>query len=74
MADGCQVEGEVENSILFRGVVVEKGESLSSIAGACTGDPDRYPELAVCNGLPDADHIEPGQVLILPEPWLLCRF
>lgn len=55
-------------------VVVEKGESLSSIAGACTGDPDRYPELAVCNGLPDADHIEPGQVLILPEPWLLCRF
>ena len=25
VADGCQIEGEVENSLLFRGVVVEKG-------------------------------------------------
>ena len=30
MADGCQVEGEVENSILFRGVVVEKGAKVSN--------------------------------------------
>ena len=30
VADGCQVEGEVENSILFRGVVVEKGAKVSN--------------------------------------------
>lgn len=29
VADGCQIEGEVENSILFRGVVVEKGAKVS---------------------------------------------
>ena len=30
VADGCQIEGEVENSILFRGVVVEKGAKVSN--------------------------------------------
>lgn len=28
IADGCLIEGEVENSILFRGVVVEKGAKV----------------------------------------------
>ncbi len=28
MADGCQVEGEVENCVLFRGVRVDKGAKL----------------------------------------------
>ncbi len=28
MADGCIIEGEVENSILFRGVRVEKGAKV----------------------------------------------
>ena len=54
--------------------VVAEGESLSLIAEECTGDPDRYPELAALNSLPDADRIEPGQVLTLPETWLFCRF
>ena len=30
VADGCYIEGEVENSILFRGVVVEKGAKVSN--------------------------------------------
>ncbi len=29
-ADGCVIEGEVENSILFRGVVVEKGAKVKN--------------------------------------------
>lgn len=30
VADGCYIEGEVENSILFRGVTVEKGAKVSN--------------------------------------------
>ena len=30
MADGCIIEGEVENSILFRGVRVEKGAKVQN--------------------------------------------
>ena len=30
VADGCVIEGQVENSILFRGVVVEKGAKVSN--------------------------------------------
>jgi len=30
VADGCVIEGEVEHSILFRGVVVEKGAKVSN--------------------------------------------
>ena len=30
IADGCVIEGEVENSILFRGVVVEAGATVSN--------------------------------------------
>ena len=30
VADGCIIEGEVENSILFRGVVIEKGAKVSN--------------------------------------------
>ena len=30
VADGCFIEGEVENSVLFRGVVVEKGAKVSN--------------------------------------------
>jgi len=30
IADGCVIEGDVENSILFRGVVVEKGAKVSN--------------------------------------------
>ncbi len=29
VADGCYIEGEVDNSILFRGVIVEKGAKVS---------------------------------------------
>ena len=30
MADGCFIEGEVENSILSRGVTVEKGAKVTN--------------------------------------------
>ena len=30
VADGCRIEGEVENSIIFRGVTVEKGAKVSN--------------------------------------------
>ena len=30
MADGCIIEGEVENSILFRGVTVAKGAKVQN--------------------------------------------
>lgn len=46
------------------------GDTLSGIAGQCTGDSSRYPELAVYNEITDADHIEAGQVLLLPPEWL----
>ena len=29
-ADGCVIEGEVENSILFRGVKIEKGAKVKN--------------------------------------------
>ena len=38
VADGCIIEGEVENSILFRGVTVEKGAKISNcvlMQGTC---------------------------------------
>lgn len=40
IADGCVIEGEVENSILFRGVVVEAGAKVSNcvlMQGAVVG-------------------------------------
>ena len=39
-ADGCVIEGEVENSVLFRGVKVEKGAKVknSYIADGCVID------------------------------------
>lgn len=49
----------------------EKGECLFSIAEACTGDGKRYPEMAAYNMLPDADHIEEGQRLMIPPEWML---
>ena len=30
VADGCYIEGEVENSILSRGIIVEKGAKVSN--------------------------------------------
>ena len=30
VADGCEIEGEVRNSILFRGVTVEKGAVIEN--------------------------------------------
>ena len=30
VADGCRIEGEVENSIIFRGVTIEKGARVSN--------------------------------------------
>ena len=30
MADGCRIEGEVENSIIFRGVTIDKGARVSN--------------------------------------------
>ena len=41
IADGCLIEGEVENSILFRGVHVQKGASVSNcvlMQGATVGE------------------------------------
>lgn len=53
------------------GTVVEEGDCLSFVAKECTGDGKRYPELAAYNALPDADHIETGQILLIPPEWIL---
>ena len=51
-------------------ILVSEGDSLLKIAGECTGDPARYPELADANGIPDPDHILAGQILTLPDAWM----
>ena len=41
MADGCIIEGEVENSVLFRGVKVGKGAKVKNcilMQGTVVGD------------------------------------
>lgn len=57
--------------ILLPGLLpVEKGDTLAGIAEDCTGDPNRYPELAAANGIPDPDRIAAGQLLTLPDAWM----
>jgi len=46
--------------------VVQRGETLSSIAQSVYGDPDAYTRIAVANGITDPDVIVDGQVLTIP--------
>ncbi len=46
--------------------VVQRGETLSSIAQSVYGDPDAYTRIAAANGISDPDLIVDGQVLTIP--------
>ncbi len=48
----------------------EPGDTLWDLAKSYTGEGARYPELAVYNGLEEADRILEGQYLQVPEMWL----
>ena len=48
----------------------EPGDTLWDLAKSYTGEGTRYPELAVYNGLEEADRILEGQYLQVPEMWL----
>lgn len=50
---------------------VRRGDSLSRIAWAVMGDGSCYPELAAYNGLDVDERLLPGQILYLPEEWLV---
>ena len=45
---------------------VVAGDTLFNIAKQYLGDGNRYPELAKANNIPNADHIEIGQVITIP--------
>ncbi len=51
ISSGCQIEGEVENSILFRNVLVRKGAKIknSIIMQKCTIDADTILENVICD-------------------------
>lgn len=48
-------------------VTVRPGDTLSQIALDRLGSADAYPELAAANQLTDPDHIDAGQVLVIPN-------
>ena len=48
---------------------VKPGDSLSKIAQAYTGNPQRYTEIAAANRISDPRKIEVGQTLTLPIAW-----
>lgn len=50
---------------------IRRGDSLSKIAEAATGDPHRYAELQALNPGVDANHLSVGAVLRLPEGWVM---
>lgn len=63
LANGCEIEGEVDGSVLFRGVMVNKGAKIknSIIMQRCQIDEDVYLE----NVILDKDvHVTKGQRLI----------
>ncbi len=43
------------------------GDTLSGIAASYLGSPGRWPEIAAANRLHNPDHIEVGQVLVIPN-------
>lgn len=47
--------------------VVQRGETLSGIAGVLYGDPDSWRPIAMANGLDDPREIETGQSLRIPS-------
>ena len=49
-----------------RQYIVQPGDTLWDIAGSQLGDPTRYRDIMVWNGL-SSDTIYPGQVLIIKE-------
>ncbi len=49
-------------------VVVERGQSLSALAGKHLGDGARWPEIAELNHIREPDRIEAGWELVLPCP------
>ena len=53
-----------------RGIyVLRKGESLSRVAKAFYGDPQRWTDLVAANSdkIPDPDRVEAGTVILIPE-------
>ena len=45
MADGCVIEGEVENSVLFRGVHIARGASVKNSIIMQDSDVEEFVEL-----------------------------
>lgn len=53
---------------------VKPGDSLSKIAQAYTGNPQRYKEIAAANHIADPRKIEVGQTLTIPTSWTAGSF
>ncbi|KKE79897.1 glucose-1-phosphate adenylyltransferase subunit GlgD [Oceanobacillus caeni] len=74
LANGCEVEGEVDKSILFRGVIVNEGAQIknSIIMQRCTIEEDVYLE----NVILDKDvHVKKGQRIIgsKDKPYVVAK-
>lgn len=50
---------------------VEKGDCLYGIARMYCGDGNRYPELAAYNEIDEMDPLLPGQILQIPQEWVM---
>jgi glucose-1-phosphate adenylyltransferase len=74
LANGCEVEGEVDKSILFRGVIVNEGAQIknSIIMQRCTIEEDVYLE----NVILDKDvRVKKGQRIIgsKDKPYVVAK-
>jgi hypothetical protein len=64
-AEECQKEQRVGSGQTSRWVV-QRGETLSRIAGAVYGDPAEWRRIADANRLANPRVIDPGQILMIP--------
>lgn len=52
----------------MRTYTVKPGDTLESIARDLTGDPLNWVVIAHANSIPEGTPLEPGRVLMIPEP------
>lgn len=58
--------GRLQSANFAKGYVVQRGDTLSSIAARKYGDPGLWREIARANDIEDPLNLQPGQVLVIP--------
>ncbi len=59
-------DSEQANSVTYRTYIIEKGDTLYSLAMELYGDASKVEEIVEINNLEDENHIEEGQKIFLP--------